>query len=108
MTVLIAVGVNHPPVISVPDFDSVSSKVETTFEILADDSDGDMLEYVWDWGDGTSSITYEPWAAHTYRHGGTYVLTVTVSDLTGIDGHVVSDSGTVYVTSGAAQRGNTR
>lgn len=108
LTITVEVGLNQPPMISVPDFDSVGAKVETTFEVFADDPDGDTLMFVWDWGDGTSSITYEPIATHAYRHGGTYVLTVTVSDQTGIDGHEVSDYGEVYVISGHAWHGGVK
>jgi peptide/nickel transport system substrate-binding protein len=103
MTVVIAVRDNLPPSVSVPAFGLIDSKTEVTFLVVASDPDGDLLMFVWDWGDGTMSVTYEAMATHSYRHGGTYVITVTVSDLTGLYGHEMSDSGMVYVSSGHHQ-----
>ena len=40
-----------------------------------------QLSYLWDFGDGTTSNNISP--SHTYRSGGTYVVTLTVTDQTG-------------------------
>ena len=100
-TILLVVTSNSPPSITVADFADVKAKELATFTVTASDPDaGDVLMYTWDWGDGTASVTYEPFAMHAYSTRGTFTLTVTVSDLTGLPGHEVSDSGTVYVYSG--------
>jgi PKD repeat protein/ABC-type transport system substrate-binding protein len=95
---LVAVGPNHVPSISVPDFGSVQVKQSQTYTVTASDSDTrDTLRYTWDWGDGTVSVTSTPSTSHTYSWRGTYTVRVFVDDLTGLDGHNVSDTGIVYV-----------
>ncbi len=95
---LVAVGPNHAPSISVPDFGEVTVKVSQTFTAMASDADPrDELRYTWDWGDDTLSVTTVPYAEHTYNWKGSYVVTVYADDLTGLDGHNVSDTGTVSV-----------
>ena len=42
------------------------------------DPDGTIASYAWDWGDGTGSSGAT--AAHTYASGGTYDVTLTVTD----------------------------
>ncbi len=62
-----------------------------TFSASATDADGDHLDYVWDFGDGTSATG--ALVEHAYARGGTYTATVTVTD--GVDS--VVDSVTVTV-----------
>jgi PKD repeat protein len=100
MSALIAVSMNHAPVITVPDFGSVAMRVESTYTVTASDQDGDGLSFVWDWGDGSVSYTDSATATHTYANRGFFTITVKVSDGTGLPGHEVSDSGIVYVFSG--------
>jgi ABC-type transport system substrate-binding protein/PKD repeat protein len=107
LTVQVEVDDNLPPTLVVPDFEPTDPRTETAFHVDAGDPDGDLLMFTWDWGDGTTTVTYEATATHSYRHGGTYVITVTVSDLTGLEGHEVSDSGTVYVSKGQQKHGGT-
>ncbi|HIH01553.1 TPA: PKD domain-containing protein [Thermoplasmata archaeon] len=98
--VLVAVGVNHAPYLVVPDFPEILAKTPTEFAVLAYDLDAnDVLTFVWDWGDGTASVTDVAVASHEYRHKGEYVITVTLDDGTGLPGHVVSDTGFVTVLS---------
>jgi peptide/nickel transport system substrate-binding protein len=100
-SVLICVAYNDPPTISVPDFDPVAVRTEGVYSVSAADPDGDPLSFTWDWGDGTVSYTATAMATHTYEVRGFYTVTVTVSDGTGLPGHEVSDSGTVYAYSGS-------
>jgi PKD repeat protein len=62
---------------------------------MASDLDGDALKYIWNWGDGSSTVTYTNSATHTYGKKGIYTLTVTVDDQTGLPGHIVSDTAIV-------------
>lgn len=47
-------------------------------------SDAEISSYNWDFGDGTSASTQNP--THTYQAAGTYLLTLTVTDVTGCTG----------------------
>ena len=54
------------------------------------DSDGEIVDYEWNFGDGTTSSDFE--ATHTYLVEGTYTVTLTVTDndsLTDIDTEVI-------------------
>jgi peptide/nickel transport system substrate-binding protein len=96
----IVVAENSPPSLIIPDIPEVRAKTPTEFTVLASDPDaGDTLTFVWDWGDGTSSFTAAPVASHEYDHRGEYVLTVTLSDGTGLPGHTVSSYASVTVLS---------
>ncbi|HET7459335.1 MAG TPA: DNA/RNA non-specific endonuclease [Gemmatimonadaceae bacterium] len=46
------------------------------------DPDGDALTYDWDFGDGTTGTGIKP--THTYADNGNYIVTVTVTDPTGV------------------------
>src|ERR1019366_5224972 len=50
----------------------------------------------WDWGDGTTSLSWFP-ATHTYKQNGSYTVTVTAPTPTG----PVSDTGSITVTNAA-------
>lgn len=56
------------------------------------DPEGGVLTYRWDFGDGTPAET-GPTPTHTYAAGGTYTVSLTVTDPTG-----VADSATTRVT----------
>jgi hypothetical protein len=89
--------VNMPPTLDIASQFTVVKKVTNTYTAMASDPDNDTLKYTWDWGDRKSSITYTNSATHAYAKTGTYTLTVTVDDQTGIAGHIVSDSASVIV-----------
>jgi len=74
-------------------FDWGCVDLDCTFDATATDTDGDLLTYVWDFGDGGSSSVEDP--AHSYGAGGDYQVTLTVGD--GTDQTVVTN--TVAVTS---------
>jgi PKD repeat protein len=95
---LVVVAANSPPALAVPDFPDVQKNRPYVFIVVASDADPrDGLLFTWDWGDGTTSVTWVPYAEHEYAKKGTYVLTVTVSDQTGLPGHEVWDTGLVTV-----------
>ncbi len=95
---LVAVGPNRVPSISVPDYGSITVKDMQTFTVMASDPDPrDDLRYTWDWGDGSISVTSVPYADHQYQFKALYVVTVYADDQTGLDGHNVSDWGEVNV-----------
>jgi PKD repeat protein len=88
---------NNPPWISVRDFADIPVSETRTYTVSAGDSDWDPLRFTWIWGDGGVSVTISPSADHVYDAVGTYSLTVWADDMTGADGHNVSDTGYVYV-----------
>jgi ABC-type transport system substrate-binding protein/PKD repeat protein len=97
---LVVVSGNSPPTIDVPDFSDVEKDVSYDFSVTASDPDSDPLRYTWDWGDGTPmTVTDTDTASHTYTVQGQHILTVYADDLTGVDGHNVSDTGEVIVMS---------
>ena len=46
------------------------------------DPDGEIVSYQWDFGDGTTAVGENP--VHTYDSAGTYTVTLTVTDDTGL------------------------
>jgi len=94
---LIYVAANQPPTISVGDFPDIPKGQSRTYTVTASDAEN-SLRFTWDWGDKSSlTVTTAPSATHTYDVRGTYTLQVWADDLTGLDGHNVSDTGSVYV-----------
>ncbi|MFP5368425.1 MAG: PKD domain-containing protein, partial [Actinomycetes bacterium] len=55
------------------------------------DTDGDMLSYSFDFGDGTSVTQSLPEAMHSYAEAGVYTVTLTVSDPLGASDSVSQD-----------------
>ncbi len=96
---LIIVFSNAPPTIDVPDFADVVKDDSYDFSVTASDADDDPLTLTWDWGDGTETVTSIDTASHVYSALGEHTLTVFVDDGTGVDGHIVFDTGLVTVTS---------
>ncbi|MGB2825654.1 MAG: PKD domain-containing protein, partial [Thermoplasmata archaeon] len=104
------VNENQVPWLTVPD-SLTTAKTLTEFTVSVVDPDsGDDLMLTWDWGDGTVTFTEIPVASHTYDHRGIYILTVIVTDGTGLPGHIVSASASVVVLSPGEmnQHGGTR
>lgn len=79
---------------------------ETTFDASnSSDSDGEVVRYDWDFGDGETLDDAGPAPTHIYGDAGTYTATLTVTDNEGGSTEFVSDGRTAYHNgSGAAIR----
>ena len=82
----------------VPDIQAPAQvSVNQTMEFNASgsiDVDGEIISYLWDFGDGTTSTEIHPF--HRYHQPGTYEVTLTVTD---DEGNVYSKTISVTVTS---------
>lgn len=58
------------------------ARTATSFSFDGSDPDGDTLAYYWDFGDGTVELSQAS-IEHSFPVGGTYTLTLTVSDMKG-------------------------
>lgn len=74
--------VNDAPIASF-SVSRTKSKTYTFDGSASKDIEGPMQYYSWDFGDGTSVVTYQPTVAHTYRKMGTYTVMLTVTDYSG-------------------------
>ncbi len=93
---------NSPPRISLQD--DYSAKYNQTFTITpisVTDYDGDDLTVTYNWGDETEDTEGDAdnnfAASHIYTSTGTFTLTASVDDGTGIAGHVVNKTAEVTV-----------
>jgi len=66
---------NTPPT---ADYSFESSSLKVTFIDGSIDSDGSIVSWVWNFGDGTTNTPQNP--RHRYRTPGTYIITLTVTD----------------------------
>ena len=64
---------------------STSPAVSQPVEFDASDSQGNILEYTWVFGDGGSMTTTDPTTTYTYDQAGTYDVTLTVESRDGSD-----------------------
>jgi PKD repeat protein len=90
VTVTAPPPVNQPPVAA---FSSSCTQLACSFTSTSSDPDGTIASYAWTFGDGTTATTQNP--SHTYAAGGTFTVTLTVTDNQGATGNV---SHTVTVT----------
>ena len=81
---------NQPPVAA---FTSSCTQLTCSFTSTSSDPDGTIASYAWTFGDGGTATTQNP--SHTYTAGGTFTVTLTVTDNLGATGNV---SHTVTVT----------
>lgn len=72
---------NIAPTVSC-SFDGATAFVDEALLLEANalDSDGSLVDYAWNFGDGSAESTTESWATHTYTNTGTYTATFTVTD----------------------------
>ena len=87
---LIAVGGNNLPV---ANFTFVTNDLGITLTDTSSDSDGSIVVWNWDFGDGNSAGSQNP--SHTYAAAGSYTVALTVTDN---DGGVDSSSQQVTVS----------
>jgi hypothetical protein len=80
---------NNPPTAS---FTSSVSGLTASFTDTSGDSDGSVVSWSWNFGDGATSTTRNP--SHAYATGGTYTVTLTVAD---DDGATSTATGSVTV-----------
>lgn len=92
----ISVRVNHPPVAEAgPDI--ATSDLFVDFDAGGStDSDGDVLRYVWDFGDGTAPQTGRT-QRHAFARSGRYPVTLTVDDGTGLGNAAATDAMVVVI-----------
>jgi PKD repeat protein len=86
------IGGNEPPTLGTLEADPPVGSVphEVVASVTgASDPDGSVVEYRFDWGDGTSTTSTDGVSSHTYRTVGDYFVTATVVDNGG--GVTVSD-----------------
>lgn len=66
---------NNPPT---ADFTVTTNDLTAVFTDQSSDSDGSIVSWVWNFGDGNTSTAQNP--NHTYEADGTYAVTLTVTD----------------------------
>jgi PKD repeat protein len=81
-SVYVAPTINEPPAPTnnppAADYSLESSGLKVTFTDGSIDSDGSIVSWIWDFGDGTTNTPQNP--RHRYRIPGTYTITLTVTD----------------------------
>jgi PKD repeat protein len=94
VVVVVSVAANVPPVIGNVSATPATGYAPLTvaFSVTATDTDGTIVSYAWDFGDGGVSALQNP--THVYAAGGIYTVTVVVTDN---DGATDSDSTSVEV-----------
>jgi len=85
---------NNPPT---ADFIHTSSGLTATFTDNSTDTDGNIVFWSWNFGDGFSSTETNP--IHTYTEGGIYLVTLTVTD---DDGDIDDVSKNVFIDASSA------
>lgn len=93
--VTITVNAYTPNVAPTADFSFTTNNLTATFTDKSNDSDGTIAEWLWDFGDGTTSTSKNP--VKTYSTAGTYHVGLTVTDDDGATGST-SKSITVATT----------
>lgn len=83
----ISVEVNDPPTADFSYTDAGGGTFE--FTDTSTDDEGNISSYSWDFGDGSTSTAQNP--THTYASGGTYTVSLTVTDSGGLSDSVSKD-----------------
>ncbi len=81
---------NQPPT---ANFTSSCSALSCNFTSTSSDADGSIASYAWTFGDGGTSTAQNP--SHSYAAGGTYTVTLRVTDNQGAQSTTTSKSVTV-------------
>ena len=74
---------NNSPAV---DFSYVTSRKKVAFNDRSTDSDGTIVSWLWDFGDGTYNIMQNP--EHKYSKFGNYSVTLTVTDNEGVSNSI--------------------
>ncbi len=82
----ITVTVNPTNLPPVANFTFVTARLKVTFTDTSYDSDGTIVSWLWNFGDGTTSTTRNP--IKRYSRAGTYTVTLTVTDNGGATGNI--------------------
>jgi hypothetical protein len=80
-----------PPAGDVPPtavFTASCTELSCSFTDGSSDADGTIVSRIWNYGDGSSPSEV---SAHTYAAGGTYSITLTVTDDAGAHGHATTE-----------------
>ncbi|MCP4091768.1 MAG: PKD domain-containing protein, partial [Gammaproteobacteria bacterium] len=85
----------NPPVANAGGAYLTNEDIPTRFNGRSSTDDFGIKTYDWDFGDGESLASSNPWVDHRYLTAGTYTATLTVTDYAG---HSDSDSVTVTVS----------
>jgi PKD repeat protein len=81
---------NSPPSAS---FTDSCTALSCSFTDTSSDTDGSIVSWSWDFGDGGTSTEQHP--SHNFDEGGTYEVTLTVTDDDGAPSNTASESVTV-------------
>jgi Tol biopolymer transport system component/chitodextrinase len=73
--------VNVPPVVDFSYSGTLEAGQTIQFSDASTDTDGQVVSWSWDFGDGATSSLQSP--THVYAQGGTYAVTLTVTDAGG-------------------------
>ena len=72
---------NMPPIANANGSYSGTASISVIFDAAGStDPDGTVVQYDWDFGDGTSAVNAGPLASHTYTAAGNYFVTLTITD----------------------------
>ncbi len=93
---VLEVWVNAPPVVDAGDHRTTAVGEKIVFDqVRAHDSDGEITDYRWDFGDGHLGTGAEP--THRYEAPGTYLVKLRVSDSSSAPNDSASDTLQVVV-----------
>src|SRR5204862_5675323 len=87
------VGVTPPNQAPTASFTPCCNALTCNFTSTSSDPDGSIASYSWTFGDGATSTLQNP--SHTYAAGGSYTVTLTVTDNQGASSTPFSRSVTV-------------
>ncbi|NIS82039.1 MAG: PKD domain-containing protein, partial [Anaerolineales bacterium] len=82
-TVKITVQDTTPPLIDIGHYTTIVENVPVNLDASGSFDNVAIVDYLWDFGDGTSENSTIPSAVHTYTRPGVYMITLTIADEAG-------------------------